>query len=153
MNGGLGADLITGSGGNDLVTGGDGNDTALLGGGDDFFIWNPGDDNDVIEGQGGTDTLQFNGSNIAETINVSANGERILFTRDVANVIMDLNDTEVIRFGALGGADTIVVNDLAGTDATQIVLDLASTIGGAAGDGAVDSNHTFGQRRGQCDQP
>ena len=42
---------------------------------------------------------------------------------------MDLNDTEVIQFTALGGADTIVVNDLSGTDVTQLAIDLASTVG------------------------
>ncbi len=138
LNGGLGNDLLIGSAGNDLVNGGDGNDTALLGAGDDTFTWNPGDDNDVIEGQTGTDTLQFNGANIAETINILANGGRTLFTRDVAAVTMDLNDTEVIRFAALGGIDTITVNDLDGTDVTQVFLDLAGTIGGAVGDGQAD---------------
>ena len=38
------------------------------------------------------------------------------FSRDVANVTMDLNDVETIEFKALGGADTITINDLAGTD-------------------------------------
>ena len=40
----------------------------------------------------------------------------MLFFRDIANVTMDLNDVEQIRFQALGGADNIVVNDLSGTD-------------------------------------
>jgi Ca2+-binding RTX toxin-like protein len=138
MNGGLGNDLFVGSAGNDVVVGGDGNDTALLGGGNDNFVWNPGDDNDIIEGQAGLDTLQFNGANVAETITIQANGGRTLFFRDVAAVTMDLNDTEVINFGALGGIDTIMVNDLDGTDVTNVNLDLASTIGGGAGDGQAD---------------
>ncbi|MFO0797605.1 MAG: calcium-binding protein [Gemmataceae bacterium] len=133
MNGGLGNDLLVGSEGNDLVTGGDGTDTALLGGGDDVFVWNPGDDNDVVEGQDGRDELLFNGANIAERINISANGGRVVFTRDVANVVMDLNDTEVITFNALGGADAITVGDLSGTDVTEVNLNL----GGA--DGAADT--------------
>ena len=33
---------------------------------------------------------------------------------------MDLNDVEAIDFNALGGADTIVVNDLSGTDVTEV---------------------------------
>src|SRR6185503_17835285 len=68
MNGGLGNDLLIGSEGNDLVNGGDGNDTALMGAGDDTFVWNPGDDNDIVEGQDGFNTMQFNGANIAEKI-------------------------------------------------------------------------------------
>ena len=77
-----------------------------MGAGDDVFVWNPGDDNDTLEGQAGMDTLKFNGANIAEKINISANGGRVLFSRDIANVTMDLNDVESIDFNALGGADT-----------------------------------------------
>lgn len=137
MNGGLGADVLIGSEGGDLVLGGDGNDLALLGAGDDTFVWNPGDDNDVVEGQAGFDTLDFNGANVAETINISANGGRAIFTRNVANVVMDLNDVESIDFDALGGADTIVMNDLTGTDVTQVNVNLAASNGG--GDAQPDT--------------
>ena len=96
MNGGLGNDVFLGSQGDDLINGGDGNDVAFMAAGDDTFVWNPGDDNDIIEGQAGFDTMLFNGANVAENIGISANGGRALFTRDIANVIMDLNDTESI---------------------------------------------------------
>ena len=49
---------------------------------------------------------------------------------------MDLNDVEKINFNALGGADTITVNDLTGTDVTQVNLDLG--INGTS-DGAADT--------------
>lgn len=124
MNGGLGADVFLGSEGNDLINGGDGNDVAFMGAGDDTFVWNPGDDNDTLEGQDGFDSMLFNGANIAEEITISANGERVLFFRNVASVTMDLNDTESITFNALGGADTVVVNDLSGTDVVEINLNL-----------------------------
>ena len=67
---------------------------ALLGAGDDKFIWNPGDGSDTVEGQAGTDTLQFNGSNANENVDISANGSRVRFFRDVGNVTMDLNGIE-----------------------------------------------------------
>jgi Ca2+-binding RTX toxin-like protein len=137
MNGGLGVDVLIGSEGNDLINGGDGNDTALMGAGDDTFVWNPGDDNDTLEGQDGFDRMQFNGAVIAESINISANGGRVFFTRNVANVVMDLNDVEGIDFNALGGADVITVGDLSGTDVTEINLNLAAT--GGAGDAAADT--------------
>jgi Ca2+-binding RTX toxin-like protein len=137
MNGGLGADIFFGSEGNDLVNGGDGNDTALMGAGDDTFVWNPGDDNDIIEGQAGFDRMIFNGANIAEQITISANGGRVLFLRDIASVLMDLNDTEAITFNALGGADRITVNDLSGTDVTTVDINLAAANG--AGDAAADT--------------
>jgi Ca2+-binding RTX toxin-like protein len=137
LNGGLGSDLLLGSEGDDLISGGDGNDTALMGAGNDTFVWNPGDDNDTLEGQAGTDTLLFNGANVAENIDLAANGGRVRFFRNIANVTMDLNDTEVIAFNALGGADVIVVNDLSGTDVTAVNLNLAAT--GGAGDAQPDS--------------
>ena len=37
---------------------------------------------------------------------------------------MDLNGVESIDFGALGGADNIVVGDLSGTDVTEVNIDL-----------------------------
>jgi hypothetical protein len=129
-NGGLGVDVLLGSAGDDLVIGGDGDDSALLGDGDDTFQWNPGDDNDTLEGQDGTDTMLFNGANVAENIDVAANGGRVLFFRNVASVTMDLDDVENIDFRALGGADNIVVNDVSGTDLTEVNTDLAAAGGG-----------------------
>ena len=123
MNGGLGDDHFLGSEGNDLVNGGDGNDVALMGAGDDTFVWNPGDDDDTLEGQDGIDTMLFNGANIAENIDISANGGRVLFLRDIANVTMDLNDVESLDFTARGGADNVVVNDLSGTDLVEVNTD------------------------------
>ncbi len=136
INGGLGADLILGSEGGDVVNGGDGDDVALLGAGDDIFVWNRGDDDDTIEGQAGFDTLDFNGSGAAETIDISANGGRVRFFRDVANVTMDLNDVEHIGFDAIGGADVVTVNDLSGTDVATVSVNLA---GAGGGDGQADT--------------
>ena len=80
-----------------LVNGGRGNDAALLGAGDDTFVWNPGDGSDTVEGQAGIDTLQFNGANVNENIDISANGSRARLFRDVGNVTMDLNGVEHIN--------------------------------------------------------
>ncbi|HEX6987266.1 MAG TPA: calcium-binding protein [Planctomycetaceae bacterium] len=137
MNGGLGADIFLGSEGDDLINGGDGNDVAFMGAGDDVFVWNPGDDNDTLEGQAGFDTMLFNGANVAENVDISANGGRVLFFRNVAGVLMDLNDVEGIDFNALGGADTVVINDLSGTDVVEIDLNLAAAGGG--GDAQPDT--------------
>jgi Ca2+-binding RTX toxin-like protein len=137
MNGGLGVDQFFGSEGADLVVGGDGNDVAFLGAGDDTFAWNPGDDNDTVEGQDGFDRMLFNGANIAENIDIAANGQRVRFFRDIANVTMDMNDVEAIDFKALGGADRVVVHDLSGTDVVEVNTDLAAT--GGVGDAAPDN--------------
>jgi Ca2+-binding RTX toxin-like protein len=136
MSGGVGSDTFDAGGGNDVVTGGDGDDTILLGAGIDTFIWNPGDDNDLVEGQGDFDTLDFNGANVAENISIFANGGRAVFTRNVANVTMDLNDVEAVNFDAFGGADNITINDMSGTDVTNIRIDLGLL---GVGDGQVDT--------------
>jgi Ca2+-binding RTX toxin-like protein len=136
ITGGDGNDLLIGGDGNDLIVGGRGSDVLLGGAGDDTFVWNPGDGSDTVEGQAGTDTLQFNGANIAEKIDLSANGQRLLFTRDVANITMDVNGTERVNFNALGGADNITVHDLSATAVQQVNLNLGASTGG--GDGASD---------------
>ena len=145
INGGDGDDLIVGSAGNDTILGGRGSDAALLGLGDDTFVWNPGDGSDVVEGQAGFDTLLFNGSNVNENIDISANGGRVRMTRDVGNVAMDLNGVERVDFTARGGADNITVNDLSGTDLKQVAIDLGAdgqtdtiTINATSGDDAIN---------------
>ena len=137
--GGIGTDFLIGSAGDDFFNGGVGNDTALMGAGDDTFVWNPGDGSDVVEGQDGTDTMLFNGANVSENIDISANGERVTFFRNPGNITMDLHGVERIDFNALGGADNVVVNDLSGTDVTDVNIDLAGTLGGNTGDGQADS--------------
>jgi Ca2+-binding RTX toxin-like protein len=137
--GSQGKDTILGGDGNDTVTGGRGDDVALLGAGNDTFIWNPGDGSDVVEGQAGTDTMLFNGANIAEKVDISANGGRARFVRDIATITMDLDDVENIQFNALAGADEIVVGDLSGTDVKQVNLDLSAQAGSGQGDGAADA--------------
>ena len=139
VDGGAGADQLRGSNGVDILLGGDGNDfadgqqgndTAFLGAGDDRFQWDPGDGNDVVEGQDGSDAMTFNGANIAERMEASANGGRVRFTRDIANIVMDLDDLETIDVNALGGADVITVDDLSGTDVTRVAPNLAANGGG-----------------------
>jgi Ca2+-binding RTX toxin-like protein len=81
--------------------------------------------------------MRFNGANVSENIDISANGGRVRFFRDIANIVMDLDDVERINFAALGGADVIVVNDLSGTDLVDINTDLAGT--GGVGDAQPDT--------------
>src|SRR5262249_17464758 len=132
-------DTLLGGDGSDFIEGNQGDDVVLMGVGDDVFQWDPGDGSDTIEGQAGNDKMLFNGANINERIDISANGGRVRFTRDVANIVMDLNDVEAIDFNARGGADIITVNDLSGTDVTQMNLNLESVPGSGIGDGQADT--------------
>ena len=129
--------MFLGSEGDDLINGGDGNDVALMGAGDDTFVWNPGDDNDILEGQAGDDTMLFNGANVAENIDISANGgpRAVLPERRQRDHGPERRGA---HRSALGGADTIVVNDLSGTDVTEINLNLAAAgVGDAQPDNVI----------------
>jgi Ca2+-binding RTX toxin-like protein len=139
-----GVDLQLGGAGNDFVDGQQANDVALLGSEDDVFQWDPGDGSDVVEGQAGGDTLLFNGSAAAEIFDVSANGPRGRLFRNVGNITMDTNDVEIFDIRALAGADNVVVNDLAGTDITEVRSDLAGTGGDDAEADNVTVNGTQG---------
>jgi hypothetical protein len=136
LNGGDGADLFFGGGGNDVVEGEKGNDTAHLGSGNDTFGWDPGDGSDIVEGDSGYDTLDFDGAAVNEVMSLSANGHRSLFLRDVGNIRMDMNNVEKLDLTALGGTDTVTVNDMTGTDFRDADIDLSGPNGG--GDGAAD---------------
>ena len=138
LPGGRGVELLLGGDGNDVADGNGGNDVALLGTGHDTFVWDPGDGSDTVEGQTGRDTLRFNGSNGNERFDVSPNGERLRFFRDLGNITMDTNDVETVDLRALGGADTVTVNDLTGTDVRNVKTDLAAVLDGTTGDGQPD---------------
>ncbi len=146
IDGGSGDDTLIGSDGNETFEGGPGNDfidgnigaDAEFGGtGSDTFQWDPGDGSDTLEGEGGKDTMQFNGSNAAEKIDISSNGGRVRFHRDVANITMDLATIERINFRALGSADTVTVGNLSDTDVDLTDVDLGSFDG--TPDGAADN--------------
>jgi Ca2+-binding RTX toxin-like protein len=127
--GGNGVDTLLGGDGDDFVDGQQSNDVGFLGAGNDTFQWDPGDGSDTVEGQDGTDTMAFNGSAGNERMDVSANGGRVRFTRDLAAIVMDLNDVETIDARMLGGTDNLTVNDLSGTDVTRVNGNLAGSAG------------------------
>jgi Ca2+-binding RTX toxin-like protein len=151
LAGGSGPETLAGGNGNDSVDGNGGNDVGLLGNGDDTFVWDPGDGSDVVEGQNGIDTMLFNGANGPEQVDLSADGERLRFFRTQGTITMDTDGVETVDFNALGGADLVTVNDLSGTDVSNVSVDLAGVLGGTTGDGAADrvvlnaanGNHTI----------
>jgi Ca2+-binding RTX toxin-like protein len=139
IDGGDDADTLIGSAAGDFVRGGKGADAALLGAGDDTFVWDPGEGSDVVEGQSDLDTMVFNDANIAEQVTLSANGNRLRLFRDIGPVTMDTAGVERVDVNARGGIDLVTVNDLTGTDVTDVNVDLTGTPGGVTGDGAADS--------------
>jgi Ca2+-binding RTX toxin-like protein len=145
LDGGAGDDILRGRDGDDSLFGGPGNDNLFgdrgvdghFGGdGDDQLIWLPGDGSDLIEGQGGSDTLLFIGANGDELVNLTANGQRLTFFRNPGNITMDCDGVEQVIFQALGGVDQVDVNNLTGTQVTNVLVDLLNALG--AGDGQAD---------------
>jgi Ca2+-binding RTX toxin-like protein len=136
LAGGSGDEHLLGGNGTDSIDGNRGNDVAFMGNGNDTFVWDPGDGSDTIEGQNGNDTLLFNGANIAEQVELTANGNRLRFVRDIANITMNTAAVERVVFNALAGADLVTVNDLSATDVKQFTVDLAGSLG--RGDDAAD---------------
>ena len=122
-----------------MADGNGGSDTGIMGSGHDVFIGDPGDGSDVIEGQSGYDTMDFNGSRGDEIFDASANGQRLRFFRNAGNITMDTDGVEKVDLDALGGLDGATVNDLSGTDVKKVYVDLAAAIGGTAGDSLADS--------------
>lgn len=136
--GGDGADQMFGGSGDDTADGDRGDDVAFLGEGNDTFVWDPGDGSDRVEGEAGFDTMLFNGSGADEVFELSANGPRLRFTRDVANIVMDTDGVERVDVEALGGADTLTLNDLTDTAVQELRIDLEAVKGGTAADDKVD---------------
>ena len=129
-SGSSGGDILDGGPGADTIDGRQGNDVLFGGDGADVIRWDPGDGSDVVEGGPGADRLVFNGSNVNELIDVSANGGRVRLFRNVANVTMDVNDVETFDVTTIGGADGVTVNDLTGTDLATLNVGLGALGGG-----------------------
>lgn len=130
LRGGVGVDTLHGGAGNDTVDGGYSADTITLGNGDDVVVWAPGSASDVIAGDGGHDTLRFGGAGIGEVLTLTADGDRLRLTRDVAAIVLDVQAVEVVELAPRGGADRVVVGDLAAALVAQVTVDLAGTITG-----------------------
>ena len=135
LRGGGGTDALFGGNGSDLADGGVGTDTEILGNGADEALWVPGEGNDAIAGGNGDDTLTFDGSSGDELMSLSANGDNAVFLRNLGSIRMDLAGVENVNVNALGGADTITVNDLTGTDVQHASVDLSTD---GVGDGKDD---------------
>ena len=108
-----------------------------MGDGDDVFNWDPGDNSDAVNGDAGTDRVVFNGANISENIDLSANGSRVRLTRDIASVATDIGTVEQTDVLTRGGNDRVTVHDLAGTGMAKVNADLAGSIP-TQGDGQPD---------------
>lgn len=82
LNGQAGNDLLLGSDGDDILNGGTGNDILYGGDGNDTYVFSLGDGMDtIVETQGGTgsDTLQFGSGILASDLEISVDGDKLVF--------------------------------------------------------------------------
>ncbi|HYE18197.1 MAG TPA: calcium-binding protein [Tepidisphaeraceae bacterium] len=152
ISGGAGIDTLIGGSGSDTIDGDQGNDQVFGNKGNDTLVWDPGDGSDFFEGGKGFDNFLFNGSDGAEVMAATANGNRVTFTRNLGNIVMDVGSAEKMTVIAKGGADQITVNNLAGTSIQQVVIDagagddvlnggnLAEILLGGEGNDTIDGN-------------
>ena len=136
--GGDGADVVLADAGRDVVDANRGDDDIDLDGGDDEIIWDPGDGSDLVDGGAGFDVMTFNGSGGNEVMAASALDDGLIFTRDLGNIRMDTERLEQLDVNALGGADSLTVDDLSGATIEIVTLNLAAALGAVGGDGSAD---------------
>ena len=133
ITGGNGADALLGGDGNDFIDGRQGNDVALLGAGNDVFQWDPGRRQRHRRGPGWhrhAAVQRLQGRRDHRASRPTADGCASPATSPTSRWTQR---RRAIEINALGGADTITVGDLSGTDAKQVEIDLAATVGGGHG--------------------
>lgn len=145
--GGAAADLLVGGDGNDFVDGRSGSDVALLGAGDDTFVADRGDGSDVVEGGSGADGIRVSGSTASELFAATADGSRVRLARSTGGgdpEVVDSGDVELLSVLSMGGADTVTVGTLAGTDVDLVDVSLFDFAVPGGNDDTVVVNGTSG---------
>ncbi len=132
-----GEERLVGGAGDDFLDGNQGVDSVAGGDGVDLVQWDPGDGSDIVDGCGGADRLVLNGSGANEIFDLAAVADHVRLSRNVGLVALDLDGIDTIELRTAGGTDTVTVNDLSGTDLTEIDTDLAA-VGGTAADSLID---------------
>jgi hypothetical protein len=143
--------------GDDTVRGGGagvGQETIFLGAGNDRFVSSLesqlGARNDIVEGNGGRDTMEVDGSVTSETLTLSTgNAGHLIIDRDDSfddddQDRIDADNVEDVKwfgFGGLpdGAGDTIIVNDLLATDVFEFTPDFSSGRGSNAPNNSSDT--------------
>ena len=140
LNGGAGDDILIGSQGNDLVNGGTRQRHRAAGRGRRHVRVEPRRRQRHRRGPGRRrhDAVQRR-QHHREHRHLGQRRARCASSATSPTSPWTSNGVETVNFNALGGADTITVNDLTGTDVTQVAIDLAGTPVRHGGDGAADT--------------
>lgn len=86
----------------------------------------------VVDAGAGDDTLRFDGADADEHVDIAAARGRARLLTNAGSLTIDADNVERIGTRMRGGADSIVVGDLTGTDVKGVDTDLGS-------DGAADT--------------
>src|SRR5436305_3657629 len=95
------------------------------------MVWNPGEGTDLNEGGAGTDTVEVNRGNGAETFTATPNGTRVRFDRVTpAPFSLDIGTTESLVVNMNGGDDTF-------TGSNGLAPLISLTVDGGAGNDVI----------------
>jgi hypothetical protein len=128
VRGGVGDDFVDGGGA------GVGHETVLLGDGNDRFVSSlntfVGARSDTVSGGAGQDRLEANGTFASEGVHLSASAGHLVLTDDLRDLIDsdDVEDVTWVGFGGNDGGDSVVVNDLSGTDVTSFAANFTDPL-------------------------
>jgi Ca2+-binding RTX toxin-like protein len=139
----VGNAFLDGGAGNDLLFSGLGNDVIRGGKGADTYVWLPGTLTDSVDLGAGQDTgviVGNDGAADAFVLGQDADGQVVFQRTNLVNFTVFFDNTETISLQPGTGDDSVVVNNLDGTDVKRVQID--------GGDGA-DSISVARQRRVQ----
>ena len=148
LRGGAGLDMLYGQAGTDVLEGGAGDDTLTGGHGGDQYIWDVGSGNDtfvevpngenefdqITIGGGvdlvgsGTDASNYRVVPHDDTIRLSLGADGHSVTVAANGETLSLDNIEYVGVAAGGGADTVTVGSLAGSDVKRVGIDLSDPL-------------------------
>jgi Ca2+-binding RTX toxin-like protein len=153
VDGGAGNDLLFAPFGNSVLMGGAGSDeistsgaSTVFGGADDDIIrLGPGSLAGLVVGGDGYDVVEWTGDDTAaDALTASEVGGALLVSRTAPSstaLVADQTEQLVVRTG--GGADSVTINDLSGTDVQLVVADVGAdddTVDGGGSDPLATRN-------------
>lgn len=147
IDAGAGDDRVDGGGGQGI-----GPETISLGDGNDKFVSTLADNlrnrSDAVDAGTGQDTLEVRGSFATEAVRLSADAGHLLVLHDSGRIDADnVEDVSWIGFGGLdesGAGDTVIVDDLSGTDVVNFTPDFTDPLDGTGPNNSADALAVLG---------
>jgi hypothetical protein len=147
---------VTTGAGDDSVEGGlagIGHETISLGDGNDRFVSSltafVGARTDTVDGGAGQDSLEMRGSFASEGLVLQAKSGHLIAEHDLRDEIdaNNVEDVSWVGFGGLdesGAGDSVVVNDLSGTDVGHFAADFTDPVDNTGPNNSADQVRVIG---------